>query len=1154
MVQFVKLRLSGFKSFVEPTELLIEPGTTAIVGPNGCGKSNLVEALRWVMGETSAKRLRGGEMEDVIFGGTATRPARSLAEVTITLDNADRLAPVAFNDQDLLEVSRRIERDRGSLYRINGREVRARDVQLLFADAASGAQSTAIVSQGRVGALINARPGDRRHLLEEAAGITGLHSRRHEAELRLRAAETNLERLEDVIGTLEGQLAQLRRQARQATRYRNVAQALRRQEALLLYLDMLEGREAEKRAAAALQEAERVVAGFTTRAAEAARVAQEAQEALAPLRQRDAEAAAALQRVTLERESLRREAKQVAEARSAAEQRLQQLSGDLARAQALSRDAEEALKRLEAERQQLEAAVTTEAGEREAAESQRDARALAAAEEEEALAALSQQLAANEARRTALARRGQELRDGLARLERRKSEAGAELAKLQADRSDRTALPQARAALETAQQEQETQRHAVEAAEAALATLRERQGERRATLRAAEEEVTRLDAERKAIAAFLDRGEGSAHPALLDSLSVAPGWEAALAAALGEDLEAPLAEEAPLHWRALAPYEDIAPLPSGCRCMAELVQAPTALQRRLQQIGVLEDDAPAADLQEALLPGQRLVSRDGGLWRWDGFTAAAGAPTAAAQRLEQRNRLSELDALRGEAEARRQAAAAAWEELQQEVQAADTAEKQAREAQRQAFARVSEAQTQAARLEQRAAAEASRLAALEEQAANLESDRQDSARSLAEVEAEIAALPDTAATRAEVADRKARLSERRSALAEAESDLRRLLRESEARAERLEAIAREKVSWDKRLSEGAAHGRDLEARRAAAESELTALAQRPAEIAAQEAALEQQIETSESARRAAAAELAEAESGQSEATRAAREMEQHLAEARETRVRAEAGVAQAAQAMGTLAERVREKFQVGMSELGGLAEIMPDQPLPERGEVQRQLERLQQERERIGPVNLRAEQEAEELAERIDAMIREREDLVAAIARLRQGIAGLNREGRQRLLEAFEKVDARFSELFVRLFGGGHAHLKLTEAEDPLAAGLEIMASPPGKKLQVLSLLSGGEQALTALALLFAVFLVNPAPVCVLDEVDAPLDDSNVDRFCDLVEELAAALSTRFLIVTHHRLTMARVDRLFGVTMAERGISQLVSVDLEGATALRETA
>mgnify|MGYP001160545518 FL=1 len=1154
MVQFVKLRLSGFKSFVEPCELLIEPGITGIVGPNGCGKSNLVEALRWVMGETSAKRMRGSEMEDVIFGGTASRPARNLAEVVVTLDNRARRAPPAFNEQDVLEVTRRIERDRGSLYRINGREVRARDVQLLFADNATGAQSTAIVSQGRVGALINARPADRRHLLEEAAGISGLHSRRHEAELRLRAAESNLERLEDVLSTLESQLNQLRRQVRQATRYRNVAQALRQQEAVLLYLDLRAGREAERQAAAELKQSEARVSDLAAAAAEASHAAKEAQAALPPLREEDRETSAALQRLMMEREALLREAKQLEEARRRAEQRLQQLSGDLARSLALSRDAEEALARLQKEASALEEAMAGEAREREAAEERRDARAREVAELEEELNSLSQQLAANEARRKALTKRSRELSQAVARLEQRAAEVARERQRLKESGADREALPRARQALEVAKIKLETLREEVERREEALSALRQEAEALRAHLREREEAVTRLKAEQKAIASFLDRGKAAEHPPLLDYVSVQSGWEAALGAALGDDLEAPVDLPAALYWRTLEAYADNPPLPGGCRSLAELVQAPQALARRLAQVGIVEDDAVAERLQPLLRPGQSLVSRDGALWRWDGFIAAAGAPTAGAQRLEQRNRLAEVEKELQAALARHGEVAAAWDELQHRLKQASDAERQAREEQRLAFSHHSQSQSELARLEQRAAAEASRLAALEEQAENLERDRRETADLLAEVEAELQALAQSSQGEAEVNRGRAELAKRRRLLGEADAELRRLAAEAEARRERLEAIAREQRSWEKRLSEGAEHSRELQERRAAAEAEVRELARKPTEIETAQRRLAQSIETAEQRRVKAAELLAEAERRQALLEQQARDAEQQLAAAREERVRAEAKVAQAAQAMGALAERAREKFQVGIADLGQLAKLDDDQPFPDREEVRRQIERLQQERERIGPVNLRAEQEAEELADRLDSMIREREDLIAAIARLRQGIASLNREGRQRLLAAFEQVESRFSELFVRLFGGGRAHLKLTESEDPLAAGLEVMASPPGKKLQVLSLLSGGEQALTALALLFAVFLVNPAPICVLDEVDAPLDDSNVDRFCDLLEELARSISTRFLIVTHHRLTMARVDRLFGVTMVERGVSQLVSVDLEAATALRESA
>ena len=398
MVQFVKLRLTGFKSFVDPTEFLIERGTTGVVGPNGCGKSNLVEALRWVMGETSAKRMRGGEMNDVIFGGSASRPSRNLAEVTLHLDNAGRDAPPGFNDYEDIEIGRRIERDKGSDYRVNGKSVRAKDVQLFFADLATGAGSTALVSQGRIGSIVNAKPTDRRHLLEEAAGIAGLHARRHEAELRLRAAETNLERLDDVIGTLDSQLAGLKRQARQATRYRNIADQLRRTEALLFHLDAEAARSALQTARERLVAAETQVAGLTEQSAKAATLQAEAANALPPLREAAAETSAALQRLLLEREGLEREEQRVAEAIRQAEQRLAQLATDLERSRSQGGDAAEALEKLTAEQSELTAAAAGEGEARQAAETERNNRAAAAQETEEELSRLSAQVAADEAK------------------------------------------------------------------------------------------------------------------------------------------------------------------------------------------------------------------------------------------------------------------------------------------------------------------------------------------------------------------------------------------------------------------------------------------------------------------------------------------------------------------------------------------------------------------------------------------------------------------------------------------------------------------------------------------------------------------------------------------------------------------------------------
>jgi chromosome segregation protein len=452
---------------------------------------------------------------------------------------------------------------------------------------------------------------------------------------------------------------------------------------------------------------------------------------------------------------------------------------------------------------------------------------------------------------------------------------------------------------------------------------------------------------------------------------------------------------------------------------------------------------------------------------------------------------------------------------------------------------------------QRVQATRSRLSALEEAGRGLAADIAEAESGLGQARTEHAGLPDLAAARERVAALRTVTAERRAELVERKSAHDRLQRESEARARRRKAIAEERASWAERA---AAATRQLDAfaeRRSATQAEIEQLSRRPAEIAEQRRVLLEHIEAATLKRRDAADRLAEAETRLAEADRALKTAEHRLSDTRETRVRAEAQVEQVRQNAAALAERIRERLDCVPERALELAELDPGAELPAREQVESKLLRLTRERDGMGPVNLRAEAEAAELDQQITGLQSERSDLVNAIARLRQGIASLNREGRERLLAAFELVNTHFGDLFTRLFGGGRAHLALTEAEDPLEAGLEIMASPPGKRLQTLSLLSGGEQALTALALLFAVFLTNPAPICVLDEVDAPLDDANVDRFCSLVGELAHTTATRFLIITHHRLTMARMDRLFGVTMAERGISQLVSVDLQRAAELR---
>src|SRR5216684_2966707 len=716
MVQFSKLRLSGFKSFVDPTELAIETGLTGIVGPNGCGKSNLVEALRWVMGENSAKRMRGGEMDDVIFGGTTSRPARNIAEVALHLDNTRRNAPGHYNEYDEIEVARRIERGAGSGYRVNGREVRARDVQLLFADQASGAHSTALVSQGRIGAIINAKPIERRGLLEEAAGIAGLHSRRHEAELRLKGAEINLSRLDDVLGTLQTQLDALRKQARQAQRYRRLSEHIRRAEAVLLHVSWQAAIAELAAAAERLAAAERTVADHTAAALAAERAREAAAAELPALRQAEAAAGAELQRLVLARQALDEEERRVAQARAAADQRLAQLAADLTREDELAADARAALARLEEERAAIAAAQASEAAAQHEASTALAAAVAEVMALEGELTRLTEQVAADEARRVALQKQQQEVAERRSRLTQRQEEIARQRAALEAEAIDAALTEAAAAAVRAAEAEVERSRAASDAAEQTLRTAQAAELAAREVAQAAETTRTKLRAEIQALTELLAAASDKRWTPVLDSVRVDPGYEAALGAALGDDLTAPLDGEAPTHWRALPAYAYALALPGGAVSLAAHVTAPPALQRRLAQIGVVADAAAAERLHSSLVPGQRLVTRDGG------FRRTVGTPTAAGQRLRQRNRLVELgEALRTvEAEATARAAESA--EAQRVARQAGEAERAQRQAMRDALGTLGRAQEHDAELRKQAAATASRLAALAESAERLALD------------------------------------------------------------------------------------------------------------------------------------------------------------------------------------------------------------------------------------------------------------------------------------------------------------------------------------------------------------------------------------------------------------------------------------------------
>tara|TARA_Y100000590_G_scaffold466894_1_gene643791 strand:- start:711 stop:3329 length:2619 start_codon:yes stop_codon:yes gene_type:complete len=870
MIKFNKIKLKGFKSFVEPTEITIEKGLTGIVGPNGCGKSNLVEAFRFVMGELSPKQMRGDELDDVIFNGTAERPAWDIAEVTLELDNKLRKAPNIFNGSDEIDVTRRIWRGEGSEYKVNGKSVRLKDVQLLFADAATGARSTSMVSQGRVSAIIAAKPEQRRILLEEAAGITGLHSRRHDAELRLNSTENNLDRVNDMLKTQEEQLQSLIKQSKQARRYKDIQNIIMRARAKLFFKKWTTEKEKLEESQNKHKEQQQLVENQTEIVAKINIEYEKIQEKLPELRKEEGKITSELQKNSLILENQEIEIQRAKISSDEIKTRIGQIEDDLKREQFLLDDAKENLKRVKDER----------------------------------------------------------------------------------------------------------------------ALLEKQQGD--------------LFEEQLQDNSSLSKNENP----IIDYLDFEDNLEKALASVFGDELMASLNEENSTFWKKLSDKESN--FPDHVTPLSKIIKAPENLRKKLNYIGLIKNKDNINDLQNNLSDGQILVSEIGEIWRWDGFTSK-GKQTGTMK--------------------------AVLEQLQNR---------------------------------------------------------------------------------------------------------------------RIKQLSSEEKSWKEIMYSAEKKTDELKERHENLKNDLKKAQEMPEKIILEKENLINLINKNKKDQEIILINLQKEEQQANEVNKKLKLEEVKLIDLREEKIRKEGIIATHKETLNQINEQVRERLGILPEKLSEIADIREGKPLPTSEELERKLERLIQEQERLGGVNLLAEEEAKELEEKVNKIKKDKEDLSAAIDKLREAINQLNTEGRQRLLAAYGIVNEHFQKLFVQLFGGGKAYLKFTDETDPLQAGLEIYASPPGKKLQHLSLLSGGEQALTALSLLFAVFLSNPAPICVLDEVDAPLDDTNVDRFCTLVEEMANNSSTKFLIITHHRMTMSRVGRLFGVTMPEKGISQLVSVDLESAVKIKE--
>ena len=856
-MEFKKIELIGFKSFVDRTTFFIEKGLTGIVGPNGCGKSNIAEAIRWCMGETSAKSMRGTGMEDVIFSGTANKAAKNIAETSLTLDNSNKEGPTQFNELDIINIKRRIVKDKGSRYFINGKEVRARDAQTFFADLSTGAHSPSMISQGRIGNLVTAKPTDRRTILEEAAGISGIHARRHESELRLNSAENNLKRADELKRQQEKQLENLKKQAQEASKYKLISEEIKKIEAGLYYIKLIEIEKEISTTKEITSESDDEINGLKIEINHNNNLLEEENIKLKPLRDKNIETLSKLQRLNLEFQNLEEDEKRSRAEKEKLLKSENMLEIDIQREKNIILDAQSNEKRLHEEKNSL---IDTE--------------------------------------------------------------------KKYYDLEKQT--------------EQDLQ-HAT------------------SELKTEQEKLERIS----------------------KNLSLN-----------NQD--------------------------------KEFVKYLNNINQELQSTKLkLEND----DKEKALVALKNIIS------------------------------------------------------------------------------------------------------SVEEEAKKYESSSsENSINQVTELTNNIKIAQEKYA----------------SALTRNQS----IKTESIKRQERIKSIDIETKSWKNLNFNAGKMSDELIERINKIKVEIENVAKLPESIAIKKGQLMQSTSTTENDKKNLASELIKAEEQHQEINKKLKIVEEKMMIARENKARSGATLEGLENRKNDLINNLKNDLNISEKNLLTNSDLNDLKALPDAIEQEDKLDAKKNKRETLGSVNLRADEETEKYKTIINKMDADREDLVSAISKLRNSINELNQKGRERLLEAFEKVSRKFSEVYTKLFSGGNAKLEFVDSEDPLEAGLEMLVSPPGKRLQSITLLSGGEQALTALSLIFAVFLTSPSPICVLDEVDAPLDDANVTRFCALLNELTKMTETKFIIITHHALTMSKMDRLYGVTMPEKGISQLVSVDLQKAEEL----
>ena len=1149
-LNITKLRLNGFKSFVDPTEFEILPGLTGVVGPNGCGKSNLLDALRWVMGENRPTSMRGDGMDDVIFGGTSLRPARSYAEVNLQIENFDSDILPINTSESTIEIVRRINFESGSTYRVEGKEILAREVRLLFADYSSGSNSPSLVRQGQISNLINENPKSRKRILEEAAGISGLYHRRHESELKLNASENNLERINDILSKLEEQLKALKKQAKQAEDYRLLGEKIRKQESLLLFVRW-ENKNSEFNNSK--HELDNILKKRTDHEKilrNLIEVKEQKENLLPKIREQQAADQIASNQLQSKKTNIDEKHKNALSRVNELNQRISELENDYIRENELILDAESVLKKSANEKNSILNNQSDLTNKIKSTKEDLDLSIIDFNKIEKEYEVEANNFAASLAKKNNLETNFEvnnkslkqveekitKVKDDKSKVSLRKEEIDNELINIRNELElSEKAIDKKSSMLDKTEDEVQTLR-------ADLLNFEEKLSEERSKLLAIKSEIKTLEE-------FLSEQE-IFEDAIINQIEISKDFEIVFSVILNDDLNyPPQSSDRKSGWHYSENEKQSYSFPEGVKVLADLVKHPLELNKRLKNVGIV-NSKDGYLLHSKLKNGQSLVSMDGDFWRWDGFsTTSADVNTSNTQKVKNLNRLQNLKVLQKEIEKKVfiQSGHKTNQELviKQKIEERDNLKKEYISKEK----RLNELKTNLSKLEAEFEINSAQIESLDNNYLNLNEDYNKLIKNIEEIKNLDNQEIDYQEEEKNINLKKKTLEDFRNKNLDKRLVLEDLTSQFNFYKNRLVQLDKELEDWSIRKKRSVDRQDNILSRKNELELFLETAQLEPEKIENDILNLNKKITEAEKKCSISTDALVNAEKKLRDALFKEKEAFKIAEDLKEKYVRAEVSIE-------TTKDNLNELASLLEAETGHSPKDFQDKYIDQLTNklsidiIEKNLDQLTRKRNFIGPVNLRAEEDEKEINAEYSELLNQKEDLEVAVKKLRNAISNLNKEGREKLLKAFDEVNKNFKTLFNNLFGGGQSNLLLVESDDPLEAGLEIMCQPPGKKLSNLALLSGGEQTLAAISLIFAVFMVKPSPICVLDEVDAPLDDANIVRFCNLLDNMNSRTDTRFIIITHNPITMSKMNRLYGVTMAEKGVSQLVSVDLDKAEKL----